>query len=129
MFGKYNDMPAAVALGIFLLGALFYDVQTIFMTESWLAAREFPVETVPVARVMGVAFLGLTIGLLLTFVEGPDGQKIFFVSALVAQVGTVLTLWHGHLIANAPNLLPDAVIVSVLLAFLTYGYVRLKHRL
>ena len=36
MFGKYNDTPAAISLGIYLLGGLFYTVQLLFMTEAWL---------------------------------------------------------------------------------------------
>ena len=37
MLQKYNDTAAAVALIIFLLGALFYVAQLLFTTESWLA--------------------------------------------------------------------------------------------
>ena len=34
MFEKYNDTPAAICLGIYLLGATFYVFQLLFMTEQ-----------------------------------------------------------------------------------------------
>jgi hypothetical protein len=53
MFGKYNDTPAAISLGLFLLGGLFYVVQLLFMTESWLAENGIGPEAIGVARVLG----------------------------------------------------------------------------
>ena len=129
MLNKYNDTPAAIALGIFALGGLFYEVQTIFMTESWLLANELSAEAIVVTRVMGAAFLGLTVGLLLTFLKGPDGQRILFTGILVAQIGTLLVLWHSHFVLSSPSTLDDAIIVSVLTALLLFGYVRIQSRL
>jgi hypothetical protein len=53
MFGKYNDTPAAISLGIYLLGGLFYTVQLLFMTEAWLEGNGIGPEAVGVARVLG----------------------------------------------------------------------------
>ena len=46
-FKKYHDLPAAIAIGLYLLGSLFYIVQTIFMTDAWLAARDIGTEAAP----------------------------------------------------------------------------------
>ena len=77
-FKKYHDLPAAIAIGLYLLGAHFYFVQTIFMTDSWLAARDIGTEAAPIVRIMGGTYFGLAIGLMLTFVNGLDGQRTFF---------------------------------------------------
>ena len=39
MFQKYNDTPAAICLGIYLLGCIFYVFQLLFMTETWLERK------------------------------------------------------------------------------------------
>ena len=47
MFGKYNDTPAAISLGIYLLGGLFYTVQLLFMTEAgWKETGSAPKQLV-----------------------------------------------------------------------------------
>ena len=51
MFEKYNDNPAAICLGLYLLGCIFYVFQLIFMTETWLAGEGIGPEAIPVARV------------------------------------------------------------------------------
>jgi len=91
-FKKYHDLPAAIAIGLYLLGAHFYIVQTIFMTDAWLAAREIGIEAAPIVRIMGATYLGFAVGLILTFVNGPDGQRTFFNALLVAQVLTLVIL-------------------------------------
>ena len=63
MFAKYNDNLAAIALGIYWLGGLFYVVQLIFTTEAWLAGNEIHANAVTVARVLGGTWLGLVLGL------------------------------------------------------------------
>ncbi len=55
------------------------------MTETWLAGEGIGPEAIPVARVLGSAFLGFIVGLILTYLNGPDGQKIYFYALLVAQ--------------------------------------------
>ena len=129
MFEKYNDNPAAICLGLYLLGCIFYVFQLFFMTEAWLAGEGIGPEAIPVARVMGSAFLGFIVGLILTYMNGPDGQKIYFFALLVAQICTFLNLWHQHLFAGNPTVFDDAIIVSVLTALLLVGFFRIKSRL
>ena len=129
MFEKYNDTPAAICLGIYLLGATFYVFQLLFMTEQWLANELIGPEAIGVARVLGFAYLGYVAGLLMTYKKGPDGHGVFFVSLLVAQIGTFLNLWHQHLIVGITTTLDDAIIVSVLTALLLVGYIRIRSRL
>tara|TARA_Y100001970_G_C14199017_1_gene839964 strand:+ start:1169 stop:1561 length:393 start_codon:yes stop_codon:yes gene_type:complete len=130
MLAKYNDNPAAICLGIYLLGAIFYVFQLLFMTEKWLVNEMIEdLEAIGVARVLGFAYLGYIVGMIFTFINGPDGQKFYFLSLLVAQVGTFLNLWHQHLFAKNPTALDDAIIVSVLTALFLIGYFRIKSRL
>jgi len=129
MFQKYNDTPAAISLGIYLLGCTFYVFQLLFMTETWLAGEEIGPEAIPVARVLGSAFLGFIVGLILTYINGPDGQRIYFLALLVSQICTLLNLWHQHLFTENPTVFDDAIIVSVLTALLLVGYFRVRSRL
>ena len=130
MFDKYNDKPAAICLGIYLLGAIFYVFQLLFMTEQWLANEMIDdPEAIGVTRVLGFAYLGYIVGMILTFINGPDGQKFYFISLLVAQVGTFLNLWHQQIFVSNPTVLDDAIIVSVLTGLLLIGYFRIKTRL
>ena len=129
MFEKYNDTPAAICLGIYLLGAIFYVFQLLFMTEQWLANELIGPEAIGVARVLGFAYLGYVAGLLMTYKKGPDGHGVFFVSLLVAQIGTFLNLWHQYLFVEVMTTLDDAIIVSVLTALLLVGYIRIRSRL
>ena len=129
MFGKYNDTPAAICLGIYLLGGLFYTAQLLFMTETWLEGNGIGPEAVGVARVLGFTWLGLTISLLRTYSTGPDGQNAYFIAMVIAQIGILLNLWHQHLFAGAATVIDDAIIVSVLTALLLIGYVRIRSRL
>ena len=46
MFQKYNDTPAAICLGIYFLGGIFYVFQLLFMTETWQAGEEIGPEAV-----------------------------------------------------------------------------------
>ena len=129
MFGKYDDSPAAISLGIYLIGGLFYTVQLLFMTEAWLEGNGSGPEAGGVARVLGFTWLGLTISLLRTYVTGPDGQNAYFIALLIAQIGIMLNLWHQHLFASAASVIDDAIIVSVLTALLLIGYFRIRSRL
>ena len=128
MFEKYNDNPAAICLGIYLLGAIFYVFQLLFMTEQWLAENSMGPEAIGLARVLGFAYLGYIVGMVLTYLKGPDGHKFYFISLLIAQVGTFLNLWHQHFTEN-PTVFDDAIIVSILTALYLIGYFRIKTRL
>ena len=129
MFEKYHCKVAAICLGIYLLGAIFYVFQLLFMTEQWLANELIGPEAIGVARVLGFAYLGYIAGLIMTYKKGPDGHGIFFISLLVAQIGTFLNLWHQHLIVGITTTLDDAIIVSVLTALLLVGSIRIRSRL
>ena len=129
MIEKYNDNLAAICIGIYLLGSIFYVFQLLFMTETWLAGEGIGPEAIPVARVLGAAFLGFIVGLILTYVKGPDGHKIYFFALLVAQICTFLNLWHQHLFAGNTTVLDDAIIVSLLTTLLLVGFFRIKSRL
>ena len=99
------------------------------MTETWLAGEKIGPEAIPVARVLGSAFLGFIVGLILTYLNGPDGQKIYFYALLVAQICTLLNLWHQHHFTDNPTVFDDAMVVSVLTALLLIGFFRIKSRL
>ena len=129
MLAKLNDNIAALVFGVYLLGIIMYVIQLIFMTEIWLKGEEVDVSAVTVARVMGGAWLGLGLGIVLTFLNGPDGQKTFFTSLLVSQVATLLILLHSHFVLNLPNLGDDVTIVGVLTILLLIGCFRIKDRL
>ena len=129
MFEKYNDNPAAICIGIYLLGSIFYVFQLLFMTETWLAGEGIGPEAIPVARVLGSAFLGFIVGMIFTYISGPDGQKIYFFALLAAQICTFINLWHQHLFADNQTVFDDAIIVSVLTALLLVAIFRIKSRL
>ena len=106
------------------------------MTDTWLAAHEIGTEAAPIVRIMGATYLGFAIGLILTFVNGPDGQRTFFIALLVAQVLTLVILWQTHFMGSLPvsaaaldTLFQDAIAVSVLTALLLFGCFRLRSRL
>ena len=128
MLQKYNDTPAAIALILFTLGGAFYVAQLLFMTEAWLAENGMGVESVVLARVLGFTWLGITVGLIRTFTNGPDGSSTFFMALVIAQIGILINLWHQHLIGTL-GVFDDAIIVSVLTALLLIGYLRVRSRL
>ena len=129
MFSKYNDNVAAIALGLFLLGIASYVFQLFFTTEAWLIANEINVNATTIARVMGGAWLGLGVGLFLTFLNGPDGQKIYFWTLGVAQIATLLVLLYHYLALKTPGTADDAAIVSVLTLLFLIGFFKIKSRL
>ena len=128
MLKKYNDTPAAIALVLFTLGGAFYVAQLLFMTEAWLAENGMGTESVVLARVLGFTWLGITVGLIRTFINGPEGSSTFFMALVIAQIGILINLWHQHLI-GVPAVFDDAIIVSVLTALLLIGYMRIRSRL
>ena len=133
MLEKYNDTPAAIAIILYALGCAFYVFQLLFMTESWLAENGMGPETVGLARVLAFTWLGIIIGLVRTFTNGPDGNSTFFIALIVAQLGLVLNLWHQYLFpadaAAAATVLDDSIAVSVLALLLLIGWFRLRTRL
>ena len=133
MFAKYNDNLAAVFLSIYLLAAFVYAVQFLFLAEWTLAQRGIMMDPAPqvgmVARAAGIAYLGLSFGVLMTLLKGPEGQKIFYDSLMIIQIVTLVALWHAHLIEQWPYILPDALIVTVITAILVFVYFRIKTRL
>ena len=56
------------------------------MTEKWLANEMIGPEAIVVARVLGFAYLGYIVGLVLTFLNGPDGHKFYFLSLLLITI-------------------------------------------
>lgn len=128
MLAKYNDNVTATVFGIYLLGIVVYVVQLIFMTEVWLKGEEIDVSAVTVARVMGGTWLGFGAGLLLTFIQGPDGQKTFFMGLVVAQIATFLLILNSYLQGES-NSGDDTIIVAILTALLLIGCFRIKSRL
>jgi len=128
MLQKYNDTPAAIALILFTLGGAFYVAQLLFMTEAWLAENGMGAESVVLSRVLGFTWLGITVGLIRTFTNGPDGSSTFFMALVIAQIGILINLWHQHLIGTL-GVFDDAIIVSVLTALLLIGYLRVRSRL
>ena len=133
MLEKYNDTPAAIAIILYTLGCAFYVFQLLFMTESWRADNGMGPETVGLARVLAFTWLGIIIGLVRTFTNGPDGNSTFFIALIVAQLGLVLNLWHQYLFpadaAAAATVLDDSIAVSVLALLLLIGWFRLRARL
>ena len=129
MFSKYNVNVAAIDLGLFLLGIASYVFQLFFTTEAWLVANEINVNATLIARVMGGAWLGLGVGLFLTFLNGPDGQKIYFWTLGVAQIATLLVLLYHYLALKTPGTADDAAIVSVLTLLFLIGFFKIKSRL
>lgn len=133
MLQKYNDTPAAIAIILVTLGSAFYVFQLLLMTETWLAQNGMGPETVGLARVLGFTWLGIIVGLIRTFTNGPDGNSTFFIALIIAQLGLVLNLWHQYLFpvepAAAARVLDDAIAVSVLAILLLTGWFRLRARL
>ena len=133
MLEKYNDTPAAIAIILYTLGCAFYVFQLLFMTESWVAEYGMGPETVGLARVLAFTWLGIIIGLVRTFTNGPDGNSTFFIALIVAQLGLVLNLWHQYLFpadaAAAATVLDDSIAVSVLAILLLIGWFRIRARL
>ncbi|NBP94929.1 MAG: hypothetical protein EBZ14_05425 [Gammaproteobacteria bacterium] len=127
---QYADTPAAIALGLFFLGGVFYVAQLLLMTGSWLAQNNVGPEAVPVAQVLGCAWLGYMVALLRTFVKGPTGSGPFFIALVVAQLGVLIVLWlQSFAEAYREAVFDDAIIVSVLTALLLFGWARIRSRI
>ena len=129
MFAKYNDTPAAIAMGLITLFYIVQVVMFLFGAEAFLADSSIDPAALPMAYWMCFLFAALSIGLLLTFVKGPDGQSIFFNVMLIGQIGGVI----GNLIeiaTDATTADPVFLVLSIIFAALyCFGYYRLRSRL
>ena len=66
---KYDDTPAAISMALFTLGGIFYVFQLIFMTETWLSENGVGSEAIPLARVLGLTWLGIVVVLILSLIH------------------------------------------------------------
>jgi hypothetical protein len=75
------------------------------------------------------AWCGLFVGMILTFLKGPDGQKTIFWSVCIAQVLCLFWVSHSHLVLNITAAADDSVIVLVLTILILIGTFRVRSRL
>ena len=128
MFKKYNDTPAAIAMGLMALGMIFWVGLMLFSPETLLSDRGIDVSAAPVVRLVALTWLGLLVGVIFTFVNGPDGQKVFFNALLVAQIGTAILNWYQYF-ANDVGTPIEAIADVVITALLLFAYFRIRSRL
>jgi len=130
MFKKYNDTPAAIAIA---LVTVFFILQVVLFGSTagtFLEEVGIGQAALPMAYWLCFLFAAMAIGLILTFVKGPDGQSIFFNVVLITQIGGVV----GNLIEistdavtkSSPGQLVMFIVVAILYCF---GYFRVRSRL
>ena len=129
MFKKYNDTPAAIAMGLMTLAMIFWVGIMLFTPETLLSDRGVDVSAAPIVRFLGLTWLGLLVGVIFTFVNGPDGQKVFFNALLVAQIATAIANWYLYFANDVGTLGGDVLIDVVLTALLLFAYFRIRSRL
>ena len=130
MFAKYNDTPAAIAIGVVTLFFIIQVVLIAFSAETFLEDSGINPAGLPMIYWLCFLFATLSIGLILTFVKGPDGQNIFFNVMLIVQIGSVI----GNLIeyaTDAATKSPPALLVLfiVVAALYCFAYFRIRSRL
>ena len=129
MFKKYNDTPAAIAMGLVTIFFIIQVVLFAFTAETFLEDTGIGLAALPMAYWLCFLFATLAIGLILTFVKGPDGQSIFFNVMLIGQIGGVI----GNLIeiaTDATTADPVFLVLSIIFAALyCFGYYRIRSRL
>ena len=129
MFKKYNDTPAAIAIGLVTIFFIIQVVLFAFTAETFLEDTGIGLAALPMVYWLCFLFATLAIGLILTFVKGPDGQSIFFNVVLIGQIGGVI----GNLIEMATDAAtadPVFLVLSIIFAALyCFGYYRLRSRL
>ena len=129
MFKKYNDTPAAIAMGLMTLAMIFWVGLMLFSPETLLSDRGIDVTAAPIARFLGLTWLGLLVGVIFTFVNGPDGQKVFFNALLVAQIATAIAAWYQYFANDVGTLGGDVIPDVVITALFLFAYFRLRSRL
>ena len=129
MFKKYNDTPAAIAMGLVTIFFIIQVVLFAFTAETFLEDTGIGLAALPMAYWLCFIIATLTVGLILTFVKGPDGQSIFFNVMLIGQIGGVI----GNLIeigTDATTADPVFLVLSIIVATLyCFGYYRVRSRL
>ena len=129
MFKKYNDTPAAIAMGLVTIFFIIQVVLFAFTAETFLEDTGIGLAALPMVYWLCFLFATLAIGLILTFVKGPDGQSIFFNVMLIGQIGGVI----GNLIeiaCDATTADPVFLVLSIIFAALyCFGYYRVRSRL
>ena len=129
MFKKYNDTPDAIAIGLVTIFFIIQVVLFAFTAETFLEDTGIGLAALPIVYWLCFLFATLAIGLILTFVKGPDGQSIFFNVMLIGQIGGVI----GNLIeivCDATTADPVFLVLSTIFAALyCFGYFRLRSRL
>ena len=86
------------------------------------------VSAVPLLRLAALTWLELLVGIVLTFVNGPDGQKVFFNALLVAQITTAILNWHQYF-GNDIGTPFDVIASVVITVLLLFAYFRVKPQL
>ena len=130
MFKKYNDTPAAIAIGVVTLFFIIQVVLICFTAETFLEDSGINPAGLPLVYWMCGFLAILSVGLILTFIKGPDGQSIFFNVMLIVQIGGLI----GNLIeyaTDAATKSPPALFVMfiVVAALYCFAYFRLRSRL
>ena len=129
MFKKYNDTPAAIAMGLMTLAMIFWVGLMLFSPETLLSDRGIDVTAAPIARFLGLTWLGFLVGVIFTFVNGPDGQKVFFNTLLVAQIATAILNWYQYFANDVGTLVGDVIPDVVITALFLFAYFRIRSRL
>ena len=116
-------------MGLILISMIFWLGQIVTSPETALSDRGIDVSAVPLLRLAALTWLGFLVGIVLTFVNGPDSQKVFFNALLVAQITTAIAAWYQYFANDVgtmgSDVIPDAVITAVFL----FAYFRIRSRL
>ena len=130
MFKKYNDTPAAIAIGLVTLFYLFQVVVFFLTKEDFFADAGLDPAALPLANWLLFTYATLLVGLILTFMKGPDGQGIFFIVLLINNVAGPIGSWI-EIATDAATAAPpsQAVMQLVVVAVFLFGYFRIRSRL
>ena len=115
-------------MGLILIGMIFWLGQIVTSPETALSDRGIDVSAVPLLQLAALTWLGFLVGIVLTFVNGPGGQKVFFNALLVAQITSAILNWHlyfGNDIGTPFDVIANVVITMLLL----FAYFRVKPQL
>ena len=83
---------------------------------------------VPLLRLAALTWLEFLVGIVLTFVNGHDGQKVFFNALLVAQITTAFLISHQYF-GNDIGTPFEGIANVVMTVLLLFAYFRVKSRL